>query len=166
MLLCVGPEGTGKTLLLRRLANLTKTDISMTTVPTVGLNIATIQQGPEMPPINIRELGGSMAPIWQSYYSGVRKVIYVVDAVNLTQLAEATLLLMDLLAHPKLKTAQVAIVLNKTDSATSRGTNELLNVMRFDNLKQHAPQQLFTFEISALAGKGLRPLMKWIKGEK
>ncbi|KAK8754105.1 hypothetical protein OTU49_010671 [Cherax quadricarinatus] len=106
MLLCVGPEGTGKTLLLRRLANLTKPDISLTTVPTVGLNIATIQQEPEMPPINIRELGGSMSPIWPSYYNGVRKIMYVVDAVNLTQLGEATLLLMDLLAHPKLRTAQ------------------------------------------------------------
>lgn len=51
--------------------------------------------------------GGSMAPIWPSYYSGVKKVIYVVDAVNLTQLGEATILLMDLLSHPKLKTAQV-----------------------------------------------------------
>ncbi|XP_071524116.1 ADP-ribosylation factor-like protein 16 isoform X2 [Panulirus ornatus] len=166
MLLCVGPEGTGKTLLLRRLANLNKPDISLTTVPTVGLNIATIPREAEFPSINIRELGGSMAPIWPSYYTGVKKVLYVVDAVNLTQLGEATILLMDLLAHPKLRAAQVAIVFNKTDSAMSRGVNELLHVMRFDNLKEYVPQQLTTFEVSALAGKGLRSLLKWITGEK
>lgn len=57
MLLCVGPEGSGKTLLLRRLANLTKTDLSLTTVPTVGMNITNIPQGPELPPVSIRELG-------------------------------------------------------------------------------------------------------------
>lgn len=50
--------------------------------------------------------GGSMAPIWHNYYSGVRKVMYVVDVSNLTHLANATLLFMELLANPKLKTAQ------------------------------------------------------------
>lgn len=106
MLLCIGPEGTGKTLLLRRLANLTKPDINLTTVPTVGMNITTITQGPELPPISIRELGGSMAPIWHSYFGGVPKVMYVIDAVNMTQLGEATLLLMDLLSHPRLRASQ------------------------------------------------------------
>ena len=48
-----------------------------------------------------------MAPIWHNYYGGVRKVIYVIDGVNITQLGEATLLLMELLENPKLKGAQV-----------------------------------------------------------
>lgn len=106
MILCVGPEGTGKTLLLRRLLNLTKPDISLTTVPTVGVNIVTLREK-DMLPIDIRELGGIMAPIWHNYYAGVRKVIYVMDAVNLTQLGEATLRLMDLLEDPKLQGAKV-----------------------------------------------------------
>ncbi|XP_068250110.1 ADP-ribosylation factor-like protein 16 [Palaemon carinicauda] len=106
MILCVGPEATGKTLLLRRLLNLTKPDLSLTTVPTVGVNIVTLIE-PEKLPIDIRELGGSMAPIWHNYYGGVRKVIYVIDGVNLTQLGEATLQLMELLENPKLRAAQV-----------------------------------------------------------
>lgn len=61
---------------------------------------------------------------------------------------------------------QVAVVLNKTDCVLSRASNELLNAMRFDELKEYAPQQLTTFEVSALAGKGLRPLLEWIKGTK
>ncbi|KAG0721353.1 Peroxisome biogenesis factor 1 [Chionoecetes opilio] len=60
----------------------------------------------------------------------------------------------------------VAIVLNKTDGAMSRGSNELLAVMRYEALKEKVPQSLTTFEVSALAGKGLRPLLKWITGEK
>lgn len=60
MVLCIGPEGTGKTLLLRRLANLTKPNLSLTTVPTVGLNIVTIPappDEPEIPIVHVRELG-------------------------------------------------------------------------------------------------------------
>lgn len=48
-----------------------------------------------------------MAPIWHSYFGGVRKVMYVIDAINLTQLGEATLLLMDLLSHPRMRASQV-----------------------------------------------------------
>ncbi|KAK7081033.1 ADP-ribosylation factor-like protein 16 [Halocaridina rubra] len=165
MILCVGPEGTGKTLLLRRLLNLNKPDVSLTTVPTVGVNIVTLRER-EMLPIDIRELGGSMSPIWHNYYAGVTKVIYVIDGVNLTQLGEATLLFMELLENPKLKGVPVAIVMNKNDSAMSRGSNELLNVMRFNDLKECVTQQLTTFEVSAILGKGLRPLLKWVKGEK
>ncbi|KAK8391940.1 hypothetical protein O3P69_017509 [Scylla paramamosain] len=69
----------------------------------------------------------------------------------------------DLVSHPDYS---VAIVLNKIDGAMSRGTNELLAVMRYDTLQEKVPQKLVTFEVSALAGKGLRPLLKWITGEK
>ena len=48
-----------------------------------------------------------MSPIWHSYFGGVQKVMYVIDAVNLTQLGEATLLLMDLLSHPRMRAPQV-----------------------------------------------------------
>lgn len=57
--------------------------------------------------INICLAGGSMSPIWHSYFGRVRKVMYVIDAVNLTQLGEATLLLMDLLSHPRMRASQV-----------------------------------------------------------
>ena len=57
-------------------------------------------------------------------------------------------------------------MLNKIDGAVSRGSSELLFVMRFDILQKKVPQKLVTFEVSALAGKGLRAPFKWIKGEK
>lgn len=52
-------------------------------------------------------LGGSMAELWSSYYRGVRKLLYVIDAANTSQLASATLLLMPLLAHPHTQKSQV-----------------------------------------------------------
>jgi ADP-ribosylation factor-like protein 1 len=41
--------------------------------------------------VQIRELGGKMAPLWRSYYSAnVEKVIFVVDTSNLCQIAAAS----------------------------------------------------------------------------
>lgn len=48
-----------------------------------------------------------MSELWSSYYRGVRRLLYVVDAANMSQLASATLLLMPLLAHPHTQKAQV-----------------------------------------------------------
>lgn len=50
-----------------------------------------------------------MAPIWPSYYGGARRIMYVVDMANLTQLGEATLLLLQLLAHPNMRAQQVSV---------------------------------------------------------
>lgn len=114
MLLCIGPEGSGKTLLLRQLQNLVKPpkpagqiqeEQKLTTVPTTGVNLITLAQK-DVYPITIRELGGCMSPIWHNYYRGVAKVLYVVNANNLTQIGSATLLLMDMLAHPDLRRAE------------------------------------------------------------
>lgn len=49
-----------------------------------------------------------MTPVWQSYYRGVHKVIYVVDAINLVQLGAATLSFLSLLSHPHLARAKVS----------------------------------------------------------
>ncbi|KAK3873876.1 hypothetical protein Pcinc_021137 [Petrolisthes cinctipes] len=63
-----------------------------------------------------------------------------------------------------LQQLKVAIVLNKCELPLSRSANEVLNVMRLEDLKQHARPKLLTFEVSALPPKGLRPLLKWMRG--
>ena len=57
MLLCIGPEGTGKTLLLRRIVSQGDKNFVLKTIPTVGVDIQTYKQGDELPAIHIRELG-------------------------------------------------------------------------------------------------------------
>ncbi|XP_018027471.1 ADP-ribosylation factor-like protein 16 [Hyalella azteca] len=187
MLLCIGPEGSGKTLLLRKLHQDHKNVLNPSksrsenpsggaasahsTVPTTGVNITTLQRPPPEkhrpnPEIIVRELGGSMAELWSSYYCGVRKLLYVIDAANMSQLASATLLLMPLLAHPRTQKAQVAIVLNKVDRPLPRDTKELLNVLRLSDLKQYCRQQITVLEVSAVTGKGLKALTRWMWGDK
>lgn len=104
MMICLGPCGSGKTLLLKSLQN-EKIDNTTTAVPTVGTNIFNIKtEGKEFV---IRELGGTMAPLWSMYFNGIDKVMYVVDASNLCQISAASVLLYTILVHPQLQKAKV-----------------------------------------------------------
>jgi hypothetical protein len=76
------------------------------TVPTVGTNLVTVRFGNQKE-TTIREVGGALAPIWRSYYSGIQKIIYVVDASNLCRIAAAGVLLYSILAEPCLQKVKV-----------------------------------------------------------
>lgn len=103
--LCLGPTGSGKTLLLKKLQNFEQVDETSSSVPTVGTNLFTIKRGNFS--VTVRELGGIMAPLWNKYFNGITKIIYVVDASNLCQISAAGLLLYTILADPLLKSAKV-----------------------------------------------------------
>jgi hypothetical protein len=106
MTLCLGPTGSGKTLLLKKLQNIENVDTTATSVPTVGTNMFTIKIDNEI--YNIRELGGVMSPLWSKYFNGIQKIIYVVDASNLCQISAAGVLLYTIIAHPMLAQAKVS----------------------------------------------------------
>jgi GTPase SAR1 family protein len=106
MCLCLGPTGSGKTLLLKKLQNWEAIDTMSSTVPTVGTNLVTVPLGNQKE-ITIREVGGAMAPIWRNYYYGIQKIVYVVDASNLCQISAAGVLLYTVLAEPCLRKAKV-----------------------------------------------------------
>ena len=93
--LCLGPTGSGKTLLLRRLQN-PKVDETTPTVETVGTNLVSVPKAApaksekenkkrknweEKDCVGIREVGGSMAPLWASYYSPGKPVIKLFKSV-------------------------------------------------------------------------------------
>lgn len=106
MTICLGPIGSGKTLLLKKLQNVNSVDYTTTSVATVGTNIFTIKL------VNgqnefVRELGGEMAPLWHKYFTNAKKVIYVVDASNLCQISAAGVLFYTILANPSLKNVKV-----------------------------------------------------------
>lgn len=110
MALCLGPAGSGKTLLLKKLQHLNNVDNTTPCVATVGTNIFVIknENGRQT---TIRELGGVMAPLWSKYFANINKIIYVVDASNLCQISAASVLLYTILADPNLKNAKVILSL-------------------------------------------------------
>lgn len=87
-------------MLLKKLQSEGNVDNTSTSVPTVGTNMYTIKHNGYI--MKVREIGGSMAPLWQKYFGGVSIIIYVIDASNLCQISAAGVLLYTILANPAL----------------------------------------------------------------
>ena len=91
MVICVGGQGAGKTLLLSLLRDRTF-DKDTQLVSTVGVNIfrleLSIQGKRKKETVDVRELGGQLAPVWTDYIKRESSVIFVVDSSNLGQVSD------------------------------------------------------------------------------
>ncbi|XP_015511597.1 ADP-ribosylation factor-like protein 16 [Neodiprion lecontei] len=161
MYLCLGPERSGKTLLMKSLQR-EDIDEATQTVPTNGTNMFTIRNDDGHFEAVIRELGGSMAPIWKHYFTRVRKIIYVVDTSNLCQISAAGVLLYSLLVEPSLKNVKIALVLAKMDLSYRQMRNEALLMLQLTRLRKEITQEITVFETSAMTGEGIEKLRQWI----
>lgn len=79
MCLCLGPIKSGKTFLMKRLQG-DKIDYATHTISTNGINLFTIKNDTGEFDILIKEIGGSMAPIWKHYFD---KVNFFIKVLNL-----------------------------------------------------------------------------------
>lgn len=70
MCLCLGPFKSGKTLLMKSLQG-DEIDDATYTVPTNGINLFTVKNDTGEFDMVIKEIGGSMAPIWKHYFDKV-----------------------------------------------------------------------------------------------
>lgn len=70
MCLCLGPFRAGKTLLLRNLRG-DEIDEATSTVKTDGLNLFDVRTKDKKFELSIKELGGSVAPIWTRFLDRV-----------------------------------------------------------------------------------------------
>lgn len=104
MFLCVGPVGSGKTLLLKRLQNV-DVDKTCSSIPTIGTNLFQIRIDSYI--LDIRELGGTIAPLWPKYLKRARKILYVVDASDLCQISCAGVMLYSILGDSNCRHAKV-----------------------------------------------------------
>ena len=94
--LCLGPKNAGKTHLLASLQNPGSINNTSYSVPTVGSNLFSIKipdtyliptKKHQVTSIQIREVGGTMAPMWKNYLTDVNRIMYVVDTSNLCQIS-------------------------------------------------------------------------------
>lgn len=165
MIICIGPKGAGKTLLLRKLQQVdifsNPFDEIFATVPTMGVNIAYVKINKNKR-IQVNELGGSMAPIWPMHFEGTKGVIFVIDAVNLFQISCACIHLLETLNHRLLQNSKFMIVLNKTDVYCSTSPSEMKSIMRLDDICFNAKQSVTIVECSCLTGKGIQDIKDWL----
>eukprot|EP00112_Aurelia_sp_Birch-Aquarium-sp1_P003472 Seg1389.12 transcript_id=Seg1389.12/GoldUCD/mRNA.D3Y31 product="ADP-ribosylation factor-like protein 16" protein_id=Seg1389.12/GoldUCD/D3Y31 len=169
-ILVLGAEGTGKTLLLKRIQNLIQDvsdepqgfDTVPSTVPTIGTNIVTAVFNRKK--FNFRELGGAMAPIWKNYFNESNAVIFMVDTTNNFQVSAATVLFMDVLNSDNLADLPILLVYNKMDLHSSLTVQELKFIQRIDDLQQQTSQKLKIVECSLKTGAGLGAVRDWVMG--
>ncbi|KAF5299563.1 hypothetical protein FQR65_LT09368 [Abscondita terminalis] len=160
MALCLGPTSSGKTLLLKKLQNADQVDETSSSVPTVGTMIFKIKR--QNFEFTIRELGGTMAPLWKKYYNGVTKVIYVVDTSNLCQISAAGVLFYEILAHPLLKNTKFLLVLTKMDVSYRQMRNEALLMLQINKLQKELRHNVKIIEASAITGDGCDEILDWL----
>ncbi|XP_033189045.1 ADP-ribosylation factor-like protein 16 [Bombus vosnesenskii] len=161
MCLCLGPVKSGKTFLMKRLQG-DEIDNATHTVSTNGINLFTIKNSTGEFDMIIKEIGGSMAPIWKHYFEKTRKLIYVIDTSNLCQISAAGVLLYSLLLDPRLRNIKIALTLNKMDLSYRQMRNEALLILHYSRLQKEATQELSIFETSGMTGQGIEELRNWL----
>mmetsp|Transcript_7871 Transcript_7871/g.15337 ORF Transcript_7871/g.15337 Transcript_7871/m.15337 type:complete len:465 (-) Transcript_7871:627-2021(-) len=80
-----------------------------------SLNIPKIS-GPPLTPnlrISLREVGGSMLPLWPQYFDGAKALIFCIDASDGDSLALASVELWDVLQSPIMSKLPICVVLTK-----------------------------------------------------
>ncbi|XP_076448918.1 ADP-ribosylation factor-like protein 16 [Babylonia areolata] len=168
MCLLIGPTGAGKTLLLKILQTgnynspkaLAQMDIPAT-IPTTGTNLVNVVVHKKKE-VTVRELGGSMGPIWKNYYRDSSAIIYVVDVSNRCQVASACIQLLTVLTHAQTTDTPVLLLLNKQDLPCVMSRNEIEWLFRLDEVCQHTTQKITVLDVSAKTGQGLDQVARWI----
>lgn len=171
-ILVVGPEGGGKTMLLKRLESFISQVSSQSngevtfcdppsTIPTVGVNLTTLRKNKKK--YFFRELGGAMAPVWSNYFKDSTHCIYVVDLANRGQVSAATILLLDLLTSRHSSSWPVLIVFNKIDIPCGMNETEIRSFMRLDDIIQNSSQNISVIQTCLHDGRGLSDVVDWLQ---
>ncbi|XP_075889219.1 ADP-ribosylation factor-like protein 16 isoform X3 [Nelusetta ayraudi] len=165
--LLLGATGVGKTLLLKRLHKFTlrgevEPGEPPSTLPTVGTNLIDLTLKRKKK-VTLRELGGCMGPIWPSYFKDCSSVIFVVDSVNIAQIASSCIQLLMVLSAEALHGVSILILFNKRDMPCTMSLTEIKSLFRMDDIIASATQPTTILEVSALSGQGLREVLSWLE---
>lgn len=165
--LVIGGEGAGKTLLLRQLANHAKRGkpeaIPSGTVPSIGTELMQISMGRRT--FVLREMGGSMIPVWPRFFAECSMVLFVVDSSSEAQLASATVELLTALHAPALSGKPFALLFNKCDAAVQIPQSTLEEVMRVDDIvasQESLNRPTVCIRCSATTADGIVDVCDWL----
>ena len=151
----VGLDAAGKTTVLYKL----QLGEVITTCPTVGFNVETIQY--KKLEMTIWDIGGQdiLRKLWRHYYQGVDAVIYIVDSNDTDRIDLAAEELHKVLDHDELRDAAVLVFANKQDLPNSmdvRTCAEKLGMHHLKNREWHIQPAVAT------TGDGLWEGLEWL----
>jgi len=164
--LVVGAEGSGKSLFLKRLQYLytygkqKRFEDTPSTIPTVGNNLTKINI--EKVDVELREVGGAVAPIWKRYYNDSNCIIFVVDRSNQFQYSASCMLLLTCLSNVNNENKSVLILFNKTDFSCEITMPQLRNIFRINDIVHSAKQAIDIVECSCMDKTGFEEIIAWL----
>jgi len=175
MVICIGPKGCGKTNLFESLTEGENYEFEKETLPTVGVNIFSIQVPKSVckqKKIDVREIGGGLAPVWSEAVSKETDVIFVIDASNLNQVSEVACHLVqviDTLFIKKCDTPsdterRLCIVYTKVDTLLQDNVKVIRGLIRLDwIISHHSIKNILEIRTSAKTKVNFDQLINWIK---
>ena len=134
-------------------------DEPVTTVPTIGFNVETLQY--KNIKFQVWDLGGqsSIRPYWRCYYPNTDAIIFVVDSTDIERLETARQELQGMLEEEDLKDSILLIFANKQDMKGALNASQISEALGLGSLKN---RQWSIQETSATQGKGLHEGFDWL----
>ncbi|XP_014470304.1 PREDICTED: ADP-ribosylation factor-like protein 13B [Dinoponera quadriceps] len=111
VLLIVGLDNAGKSSVLNHISG----DPDQNVLPTMGFRMVTLKHKSYL--VKIYDIGGSsqIRALWPKYYNDIHGLIYVVDASDISRLAENKVVFNELIAHEHISTKPLLLLANKQD---------------------------------------------------
>ncbi|OQS00176.1 hypothetical protein THRCLA_06166 [Thraustotheca clavata] len=190
VILVVGMDGAGKTVLLRRLRLLCREEkpkhgplfgsasmgffmrrkeqeklesqmsIGQFTMPTTGIEEETLVYTGST--FTIREVGAPMLSMWKAYYSQCEAFMFVIDVTNAPQLATAAMELFNILHNDAMVLKGACIVLNKIDAPNALPLPLLRSVLCLDQIASLSNVEII--RVSAKTGENIQTVLQWATG--
>jgi len=171
MVLCIGAKGSGKTVLLKALCDPDNFSLDEFVLPTVGVNFFSLKKPKKERKsskdayVDIRELGGELLPVWESYLAKERRLIFVVSSAAVSQVSLVGVKLSEaLLALDSQPGPSLCLVWSHLDRDTSSsGIASQRRLLRLSQLTQIGTRVRVTeIEVNVKTGSGLQALKNWI----
>ena len=155
--LLLGLDGSGKTSILARLLG----DDPRTVLPTLGFSIRAFSFSHENQTLKVWDQGGTpaMRRYWPAYYSKAHAVAFVIDSADRRRLAEASMVLQELLDDDSLLGIPLLVLANKQDSPSAIPADEIEDLLHLGSIRDRTWNCL---SCSALRGAGLVDGMRWL----
>lgn len=130
----------------------------VTTIPTIGFNVETVQY--RNLSFTIWDVGGQdkIRSLWRYYYNNTDALIFVVDATDRNRFAQAAEELHSVLACEEMQHAKVLVFANKQDLPDAVSPSELVDQLNLRSLRHEWYMQA----CSATIGTGIYEGLDWI----
>ncbi|KAM4623090.1 uncharacterized protein O3C94_020793 [Discoglossus pictus] len=133
-ILMLGLDAAGKTTVLYKL----KLNETVTTIPTIGFNVETVQPLPNVS-FTVWDVAGQgrIRGLWKHYYANTDGLVFVVDSADWERFPEARAELESILKDDEMRGVPVLVMANKQDLPDARQPTEVTEEMGLKKVQGH-----------------------------